>query len=386
MINTGKKKHQHARVVNGKTYAGYRKSRTYKGKKVTITAPNSTEWEARYEARKAEIDAAHLSTNPKITVQGLSEIFLRDALNDKRPSTYSEREWIINKYILPHIGHLNLRNVKNEHVSNLYDIVRALSPSVLEHTHKVLNRMFQFAIENEICITVNPISVGLLKQVRGAVHSANNDKAIYAGLSLEDIDYILLEVRGHRHEIIFHFQILHGLRIGEALGVKWEDIDFENCWLNVNRQVSNVSKSKMQSTKWAIGNGPIITPPKTGRSRRSVPLQEATKILLEKTSVQERSNFIYCTANGNPHMVNNFRRDVFNPLRKKLGLETMQTHDLRKFFGSWLLTQDNLDIATVSKWMGHSPPAITLGVYAKVISEIENSHRYSIGRALVKAK
>ena len=66
---------------------------------------------------------------------------------------------------------------------------------------------------------------------------------------------------------------------------------------------------------------------------------------------------------------------------ERLGLK-LKTHDLRKFFGSWHLTQDRTDIMIVSKWLGHKDPSITLKVYAKVISEMEDYHRNSIGRAL----
>ena len=52
-----KKKHQHVRVVNGKTYAGYRKSKTYKGEKITITATDAKDWQRKFEERKAEIDS-----------------------------------------------------------------------------------------------------------------------------------------------------------------------------------------------------------------------------------------------------------------------------------------------------------------------------------------
>jgi len=76
------------------------------------------------------------------------------------------------------------------------------------------------------------------------------------------------------------------------------------------------------------------------------------------------------------------RRDVFNPLMKRLGL-SLKPHDLRKFFGSWHISQGKTDIMTVSKWMGHKDPSVTLKIYAKVISEMEDYHRDAIGKALV---
>ena len=61
----------------------------------------------------------------------------------------------------------------------------------------------------------------------------------------------------------------------------------------------------------------------------------------------------------------------------------MRPHDLRKFFGSWHIYQGKTDIMTVSKWMGHKDPSVTLKIYAKVISEIEDHHGSAIGKALI---
>ena len=57
--------------------------------------------------------------------------------------------------------------------------------------------------------------------------------------------------------------------------------------------------------------------------------------------------------------------------------------DLRKFFGSWHLGMNKTDIMTVSKWMCHRDPRVTLSTYAKVIEELEKEHQDAIGNALV---
>ena len=64
-------------------------------------------------------------------------------------------------------------------------------------------------------------------------------------------------------------------------------------------------------------------------------------------------------------------------------MDSMLTHDLRKAFGSVLLTR-GVDIMTVSHWMGHSSPAVTMKIYAKVLPEEEKYHSKTIGEALFK--
>jgi len=55
----------------------------------------------------------------------------------------------------------------------------------------------------------------------------------------------------------------------------------------------------------------------------------------------------------------------FYPVIRALDLE-WKTHDLRKLFGSWHLGMNKTDIMTLSKWMGHRDPKVTLGTYAEV--------------------
>ena len=379
------KKHLHKRTAKGHTYESYRKSITYKGQQFRPEAKSKADWEARVAAWKKEVDSTFLASDPKLTVNQLAEIFKDDARTTKKPKTIEMREMILRLYVLPHIGHMKLRQVRSENVEKAYDAAKGVSASILEQTHKVTNRMFNFAIENELAITENPISKGLVKRVKGFIARARETtEQDDIGLGLEEIDYILMDVKAKPHEIIFHLQILHGLRIAEALGLRWEDVDLERNELKITSQVSEVPKYKLEGTKWAEQTGPVITTPKTARSRRTVPLQLGTKALLEETPFEERHGYIYSTASGTPVLQSNYRRRVFNPLKKRLGLNTMMTHDLRKFFGSYLLTQEGVDVMTVSKWMGHANPAITMRIYAKVIPETEQQHRFLIGGALLR--
>jgi len=74
----------------------------------------------------------------------------------------------------------------------------------------------------------------------------------------------------------------------------------------------------------------------------------------------------------------------FYPAIQALGIN-LSTHSLRQFFGSWHLGVNRTDIMTVSKWMGHRYPWVTLSTYAKVLVELEEGSRYAIGNGLVPA-
>ena len=375
----------------GATYRYARHIENYKGKKIVVSCPapkgtpikDLTVTLARALAeRKSGVDLPYLGADPNMTINQLADLFMKDALDILKPKTIEEREGVIRNWILPALGSMKVRSVRSLHIVPMLDKARLNSPSTLEHVWKVVKRMFNFALENEYAITENPITEGLKKKIRGFLAVANATMEIKdVGLAIEDVACMFQEVKGKPYEIVFHWQLLCGLRLGEALGVKWEDMDFASDAINIRRQVSGASKSLVKETHWAEGTGPMVTTPKTQRGQREIPLQPQTKALLETTPIEERHGYIYHTAKGTPVEPKNYRDRVFNPIRKALGIPKLGTHDLRKFFGSFHIAQLGTDIITVSKWMGHANPQTTMKVYAKLIPELANQNKFQMGLA-----
>jgi len=176
--------------------------------------------------------------------------------------------------------------------------------------------------------------------------------------------------------------MLHGLRIGEALRMTWENIDLEHNTITVNQQLQDISMKLRKGTRFETDSYQIKTIPKTVRSERNVPLQSPTKKMLLRTAASERNGYVFKGQDGKSITYGNFRKRHFYPVIRALDLK-LKTHDLRTFFGSWHLGVNKTDIMTVSKWMGHRDPRVTLSTYAKVIEELEKEHQDAIGNALV---
>jgi integrase len=374
--------------------ASYRYARhtsTYQGKKLVVTcpAPRGTPkgdlqelLVQKLKAKRQKIDTPAVGADPNMTVNQLGQLFLKDAKDTLKPKTIIERERVLRNWILPEIGGMRVCAVRSRDIHPILDKAYLNSVSTLEHVAKVVKRMFQFAVENEFAISEIPINAGLKKKVRGLIATAKqtverND----VGLGIEDVKYVLAEVKGKPWEIVYHWMIFCGMRCGEALGVTWQDVDLLQDTVKVNRTVSDANKKQLQGTHWADVTGPIVTTPKTERARRDIPLQPQTKALLEATPVEERNGYIFGTQNGTPMQPKNFRDRVFNPVRKALDMLNLKPHDLRKFFGSFHIGEIRTDIVTVSKWMGHSTPEVTMKVYAKLIPEVESGYKFNMGRA-----
>ena len=385
-IHFFEKKNKH-----GSDYRYARYMETYKGQKLVVSCParKGTPTKVLTETlakklveRKAVVDSASVANEPNLTVNQLADLFMKDALDLLKPKTIEERERVLRNWIKPTLGSMKVRNVRSADISIMLDKAQLNSASTLEHVWKVVKRMFSFALENEYAITANPITEGLKKRIRGALALATATKETRdIGLGVEEVDAIFQEVKGQPFQIPFHWMLFCGMRIGEALGMKWEDVDFTKDEVNVRRHVSGASKSLVKGTHWAEDDGPMVTTPKTKRGLRSIPLQAQTKELLELTPEADRHGFIYRTSTGTPFWPNHFRNRAFNPLRKTLGIPKLAPHDMRRFFGSFQLAHIGTDLITVSKWMGHANPETTMRIYAKLIPELENESKFKMGRA-----
>ena len=382
-------------TAKGATYRYARHMENYQGKKLSVSCPapkgtpikELTERLARMLVeRKSVEDLASVANDPNMAVNQLADLFLKDALDFLKPKTIEERERVLRNWIKPYLGSMKVRNVRSADISIMLDKAHLNSASTLDHVWKVVRTMFNFALENEYAITANPITEGLKKRIRGLLALGTATKeARDIGLGIEDVDAIFQEVKGQPFQLPFHWMIFCGMRIGEALGMKWEDVDFTKDEVSIRRQVSGASKSLVKGTHWAEDDGPMITTPKTKRGLRTIPLQSQTRELLELTPEADRHGFIYRTSTGTPFWPNHFRNRAFNPLRKTLGIPKLAPHDMRRFFGSFQLAQIGTDLITVSKWMGHANPETTMRIYAKLIPELENQSRFKMGLAFKTA-
>ena len=167
--------------------------------------------------------------------------------------------------------------------------------------------------------------MGRLKKIERL--SAKSMTDIQADHSLEEVKYVLREVRDTKEEIIYHLQIMHGLRIGEALGMTYENIDFKNNIVHVRQQSQGVTKSQLVGTKFEKDSYTDIRSLKTEESMRTIPLQPATREVLFLG--ENRKGFVYTNQNGTVCNHNNWTKRHFKPLVSKLGLKITNTHALR---------------------------------------------------------
>jgi integrase len=184
-------------------------------------------------------------------------------------------------------------------------------------------------------------------------------------LDAEQAKRILEASRGNRLEALYVLAVTAGLRIGELLGLKWEDIDLGAGSLHVRR------------TRSQAKTGPTFTAPKNGKgrsirlTRRAVEVLKAHKVAqnaerLKAGSLWQDNSLVFCTHAGKPLDFRNVATASFKPLLKKAGLPNIRFHDLRHTCATLLLSRGHHP-KLVQELLGHATVAMTLDRYSHVL-------------------
>lgn len=170
---------------------------------------------------------------------------------------------------------------------------------------------------------------------------------------MEQFQSFLREARESGVFELYYLELATGLRRGELLGLKWEDIDLERGDLRVRRQISRI-------------NGEVVEAPlKTKNAYRTLPLAEDTvSVLLEQKKKVGSSPWVFPSPNGGPISPDSVLHMLHRVL-KRAGLPKVRFHDLRHTFAT-LALQNGVDIKTRSGMLGRFSAGFTLDIYTYV--------------------
>ena len=146
-----------------------------------------------------------------------------------------------------------------------------------------------------------------------------------------------------------------GMRLGEALGLKWEDIDFQNRFINIQR---NIVKGRIDT-------------PKSGKFRKVDMSLQLTETLKNLKKQREDANhkiheWIFVNKVGKPINGDNWRKRVFKKALNKAKIRSIRIHDIRHTYAS-LLLQMGESMLYVRDQLGHSSIRITVDTYGHLV-------------------
>jgi integrase len=287
----------------------------------------------------------------------------------KAYSTRNRKTRVLNRWILPHWGNLELRAVKTVAVEEWLKTLttkklknkesKRLAGGTKEKIRDAMSCIFNHAIRWEFTDR-NPIT-GPVKG-SGVRVSAKRER-IPEILEIQEMQ-ILLAALGIRERAMVFLDMPSGLRRGELAGLQWWDFDFKNLHVSVTRSLVDQH----------------IGPVKTEASRKLMPIDEyvARDLLAwyEVTPYKKPSDFVWATdANRagakrgkQPAWLSTVMRDHIQPVARKLGIEKkLSWHTFRHTF-STILKANGEDVKVVQELLRHSTAKMTLDTYTQALS------------------
>lgn len=278
--------------------------------------------------------------------------FLKDvAAPTLKPKTADSYRWLIERHIKPNLGHIVLTKLRPDHLQSLYSqkLEEGLSKRTVQHMHAVIRRSLNLAMKWDL-IFRNPASL---------VTAPTPDKKPPKTLSKSQAKTFLESVKEHRWYPIYVLAITTGMRQGEILGLRWEDVDLESGKLSVNRTVQNLRGQIIEGT------------PKTAGSRRTIALPGYTLDTLREHNRArgEKEGLLFSTSSGRAVSPRNVLRHFHRAL-EKAELPKIRFHDMRHTAAT-LLLQENVHPKIVQEMLGHSTISLTPDTYSHILPNIQ---------------
>jgi integrase len=288
--------------------------------------------------------------------------------------TYESYERLVRVHVAPALGHLKLKALTPPHVRALYrsKLEAGLAPRTVQYIHAVLNRALKAAVNDSL----------IPRNVCKEVGSPKVQREEMQYLTREEVRVFFEAAREDRLEALYILAVTTGLRQGELLGLKWEDVDFEAGKISVQRTLS------------AAKNDSTFNSPKRNKSRRSVKLatlaQEALRAHRER-QLEEREKLdglwqdhglVFTSTIGTPLNRHNVFGRSFKPLLNKAGLpHTVRFHDLRHTCAT-LLCSKNVNPKVVKEMLGHANISQTMDIYSHVLPNMQDEAAAAMESAL----
>jgi integrase len=307
--------------------------------------------------------------------QFVADEWLPSARTSLRESTLASYERNLRLHALPRLGRLPLAAIDAPRLNRLYaELADAgLSPRSVRYVHTILHRVYRDAVKWRR-VGRNPAADADPPRA-----SADRDRHELATWSAEDASRFLSACRerkgrgterGDRLYAAWVVLLTTGLRRGELLGLRWQDVDLDGRTLAVRQTLVDSGK----------GHAPTFSVPKTERGRRAVALDRATvEVLREHRKRQAEARLaakswrdhglVFTARDGSPLHPERFSREF---ARRVASAEVprIRLHDLRHTHASLALTR-GVHLKVVSERLGHSTIAITGDIYAHVSPSLQ---------------
>ena len=354
---------------------------------------HGTKKEAKVELAKfvTEVQSGLVIDGKALRFSEFVEIWKRDyGSKELAPSTYKRYCRMLETRILPYFGHFYINKIKPTDIMQFYDLLsrdtqlvrkksnngkKTLKPlsgkTILEH-HRLIRAMLHKAIYWQLIVS-NPaerVQPPKARKPKRRYYDDEQCKILLENLTSLGEDQI-------KYKVAIILTIFTGVRLGELMGLEWQDIDLKTGIVSINR-----------SSQYLADKGVFTKTPKTESSIRDVAIPDFVVSLLEEYRLWYEmqksiygelwtdSNRLFVQSNGKPMHPSTISK-WFVKFVKDIGLPVINFHGLRHTNATLLISQ-NIDVAVVAARLGHAQITTTFNFYVHPII----SHNKSAGNVL----
>ena len=350
-------------------------------KRRSVSGKTRAEVSRKLTEAMADRDGGLLHDAGKLTVGEYLDRWLADSVKGRvRETTYANYAYITHKHVSPALGHVKLKTLTPAHVRGFYgEKARTnLSASTVKKMHVVLRKSLSQAVSD-----------GLIP--RNAADGVKPPRVGAPGeeikpLGSEECAAFLEASRGERLEALYVLAIHCGLREGELLALRWEDVDLE--------AVRPAVLVRRTLTRGEEGRGWVVgASTKSGKGRRVRLTRRAVTALKDhrKRQLEERmrlaglwqdQGLVFAGETGSLFNPSNLRNRSFKRIKARSGVrEDLRFHDLRHTCATLLLSE-GVNAKVVSEMLGHASITITLNIYSHVLPDMQDSAADAMEAAL----
>ena len=318
-----------------------------------------------------------LVTGPRQTFGQFLDRWIRDIITPKcRPKTISTYRGLIDRHIKPGLGTIALAKLTAKDIQGFYAQKReqGLAPQTIVHLHALIRACLKYA-ERSGEIGYSPIN---------RVVAPTSPRADIRPFTIDEATKILEVSAGDRLAALWSLAFHTGLRQGELLGLRWQDVDADRATLTVLQTIQEID-GKIQ-----------VGAPKSKSSRRTVPIESAALDALKTwrtRQIEERlkagpawsdSGFVFTSQVGTPLSARNVARR-WHQILDAAGVERRGMHAARHTVATLLMAAGKHP-SLVQDLLGHSTIRLTLDTYTHVSEHLRSEATSTLSTLLTPNK
>ncbi|MFE7566112.1 tyrosine-type recombinase/integrase [Streptomyces sp. NPDC057539] len=322
------------------------------------------------------------------------------AVHHLRENTHTRYTACVNRYLIPCLGKKKLTKLTAKDIRTWLNQLRTtcqccahgidarrdkprccatgqcchklLSPLTLTYIHSVLKSALEHAVREE----------EIPRNVARNVRTGTPRPRRFEPLTADEARQFLTAARRHRLHALIELALHTGLRKGELLGLRWEDLDLEQGTAAVRRTLQRTSTGGLTTlpTKTRASERRIALPARCLQSLKHHLEQQRERKREATGTTWQDDGHVFTTPQGGPIDPTNLSR-AFNTLLRKAGLRRIRFHDLRHSTATLLLEQ-GVELVVIKELLGHAHIGVTATVYAHVRLRLQRDAIDTLSAAL----